>query len=207
IMKPDAKVSQCPQSAGPNSLKLLEGFASRMIRRKARQLVGKAGFTSSDHDAIEQELVMKLLKHAAAFDPAISDWHAFVATVVERCAANLLRNERAQKRDCRRVCSLSVIIACRDNGTLELGETISQRDYDRRRQRCPKTEEELAELASDIAEVLAKVPAELRELAEQLKSRSLSEIARDRSVPRTTLYRAVRQLRRRFESPGLRRYL
>jgi hypothetical protein len=59
----------------------------------------------------------------------------------------------------------------------------------------------------DITEVVTKLPDELRDLAERLKTRSVSEIARDMGVPRTTLNESVRRLCRRFESAGLKDYL
>jgi RNA polymerase sigma-70 factor (ECF subfamily) len=102
---------------------------------------------------------------------------------------------------------LSGIIDYDDNGPIELGETISQREYNARRRRFPRSPAELAQLAGDVADVLAKAPEELRDLAERLKTQSVSEIARDTGVPRTTLYEAVRHLRRRFESAGLKEYL
>jgi hypothetical protein len=59
----------------------------------------------------------------------------------------------------------------------------------------------------DLAEALARLPAELRDLAEQLRDRPLAAIARERGVPRSTLNEVRQRLRRRLEKAGLRDYL
>ena len=153
-MKPDTRQSPTPQphphsSASP---KQLDAFAARLIRRKARQLVGRAGFTRSDRDDIEQELALKLLKQLSAFDPGEAHWHVFVTTVVERYAASLLRDKRAEKRDHRRATSLHVLIETGDNGPVELAETVGRREQDARLGRDPRSDEERAQLAGDVAD-------------------------------------------------------
>ena len=40
------------------AFELTDGFARRCIRRKARQLVGKAGITASDRPDLEQEMTL-----------------------------------------------------------------------------------------------------------------------------------------------------
>ena len=55
--------------------------------------------------------------------------------------------------------------------------------------------------------MIAGLPAGLRELAESLKTESISEIARRTGVPRTTLNGRVRQLRERLAQAGLKNYL
>jgi len=187
---------------------IVDQFTARLVRRKARQLIGRAGFTKSDREDIEQEFWLKLVKHLSSFDPRQGHRHAFVTTVVERCAATLLRNKTAEKRDHRRVRSLNVVIADDEHeGPVELGDTVSRRELDARLGHAPRDEHDLAQLALDIASVIASLSPEMRELAERLKTDSVSQIARDLGVPRTTLNDRVRELRRRFEDAGLRDYL
>jgi DNA-directed RNA polymerase specialized sigma24 family protein len=142
-----------------------------------------------------------------SFDPNQAHRNKFITTVVERYVANILRDKRAGKRDHRRVSSLNVMIDVADEGPIELGETIGQRELDAQRGRYPRSDEELAQLVGDMADVMAKLPDELRDLAERLKTQTVSEIARDMGVPRTTLNESVRRLRRRFESAGLKDYV
>jgi len=166
------------------------------------------GFSPSDREDIEQELRLKLLMHFAGYDPRQGHWHAFVTALVERQAANLLRAKRAEKRDHRSVRSLSMEVAeDAEEGPVELADTISPRHLASRLGRATREERELAELAMDVSDVIAGLPPELRELAQRLKTDSLSQIARDLGVPRTTLADRVRKLRRCFEQAGLRDYL
>jgi RNA polymerase sigma factor (sigma-70 family) len=207
-MHPDQKAPPQPEPVSPCPAETnLDDFAARLIRRKARQLVGMAGFTSSDRDDIEQELVLKLLKHRPAFDPAQSHWYAFVTTVVERHAATLLRNRRVERREHRRAVSLHVIVEDPVNGPSELGDTVSRREQDNRLSRSSRSDLDLAELCHDVAAVLAGLPPLWREACERLKHDSVSQVARDLGIPRTTLSSLVGRLRRHFEPAGLKEYL
>lgn len=186
----------------------IDEFTRKLIRRKARQLIGRVGFTKSDQADIEQELTLKLLKALSGFDPDQGHKNVFVTAVIERFVANLLRDKQAEKRDHRRVCSLNVVIADdEDEGPVELGDTVSRREQDARLGQAPRDEHDLAQLVLDMVEVIATLPSELRELAERLKTDSVSQVARDLGVPRTTLNGRVRELRRRFERAGLKDYL
>ena len=71
----------------------------------------------------------------------------------------------------------------------------------------PREEQELCELAQDVADIVAGLPPELRELAEALKTESISQIARRTGLPRRTINARVRQLRERLERAGLKNYL
>jgi RNA polymerase sigma-70 factor (ECF subfamily) len=172
---------------------VLQSFARSIVRRKARLLVGRAGFTAQDVRDLEQELLLRLLKSLPRFDPEQAHVNVFVTTVVERSVAMLLRERRAKKRAAA-VRSLDALAA--DGGP---AEPPDHRDGGR--------DAERSDLAYDLAEVLSALPAGLRDLAERLKERTVSQAARDLNVPRTTLLRQVERLRRCFEDAGLRIYL
>ena len=181
-------------------------FAHGIIRRKIKQLIGRAGFTKQDRQDLEQELILRLLKSLSSFDPDQSHPNAFTTTVIERFVANILRDKQAEKRDHRRNGSLNVPIDMGDDGVGELADLISQREYDARRGRHPRDAEALAQLVHDVTEVMACLPDDLRELAERLKSQKISEISREKGIPRTTLRGSVNRLRRHFENAGLKKY-
>jgi DNA-directed RNA polymerase specialized sigma24 family protein len=117
----------------------------------------------------------------------------FVTTVIERAVAMILRERLAKKRDGGAVQSL-------DHAHEKAGDSAEPIDPRR-------SHEEQIDLATDLTEALAKLPDDLRALAERLKSQSLSQAARDLGVPRSTLQRQVQRLRRCFEDAGLRIYL
>ncbi|MGE0769299.1 MAG: sigma-70 family RNA polymerase sigma factor [Hyphomicrobiaceae bacterium] len=182
-------------------------FTLGIIRRKVKQLITRAGFTPQDREDLEQELFARVLQSLPSFDPGQAHRNKFITAVVERYVANILRDKRAGKRDHRRICSLNITIDVAGEGPIELAETISRRELDARLGGHPRSDEELAQLACDIAEVMGTLPDELRDLAERLRTESVSEIARATGVPRTTLNESVRRLRRRFERAGLKDYL
>jgi RNA polymerase sigma factor (sigma-70 family) len=174
---------------------VLQGFARSIIRRKARLIARCDGFTARDLRDIEQELFLRLLQGLAQFDPEQGHINVFITTVVERSVAMLLRERWAKKRDTTGIRSLDTP-AADGGGATDLPDL---RDGGRDAERF--------DLAHDLAEVLAGLPAELRDLAERLKVQTVSQAARDLNVPRTTLLRQVERLRRCFEDAGLRIYL
>ena len=186
---------------------LLGRFEFGIVRKKVRQIIGCAGFKKQDRDDLEQELIARLLQSLKSFDPDVAHRKSFVTAVVERAVATILRDAQAEKRDPRRIGSLHVLVEVSDDGPTELAEMVGDREYNARRCRDPRSAEDLSQLTSDLAGVLAALPTELRDLAERLKSHSIAEIARDLGVPRTTLNDTVRRLRQRFEQAGLRAYL
>lgn len=185
----------------------LDRFTHGIIRRKINQLVGRAGFIRQDRDDLQQDLFLRVLQSLPSFNSRRGHRNKFITAVVERHVANILRNKRAEKRDHRRIGSLNVMVRIGEDETTELAETIGQRELDARRGRHPRSQEELAQLAQDMAEVIAKLPEELRDLAERMKTQSVAEIARDMGIPRTTLHESVRRLRQRFEKAGLKHYV
>ena len=181
-------------------------FTQDLIRRKGWQLVARDDFTTSDREDIEQELWMKVLKAAPSFDRNRGYWNAFVTVVIDRRVASLIRDKYAGKRDYRRVRSLNFSIGGED-GTVELGETIGIREYNARRGCWPRERDELEQLKQDVAAIIPTLQPDDRELCENLMKHSVSETARRMHVSRSTVHRALRRLRRRFERAGLHEYL
>lgn len=182
-------------------------FEFGIIRRKVRQLIGCHGFREQDREQLQQELMARLLNGLQSFDPKQAHRNAFVTTIVERSVATIVRDKRAEKRDHRRISSLNVMVGDGEENRTELSATIGQPAYDARRCRESRSEGELSELSSDIAELLAQLPVELQLLAEQLKHKSISQIAREMGIPRTTLRERVVELRERFEAADMRMHL
>ena len=182
-------------------------FEFGIVKRKVRQIIGRAGYTRQDKEDLEQELLTRLLQGLKSFDPDVAHRKSFVTAIVERAVATILRDAQAEKRDHRRIGSLQLLMELTDEGPTELAETISDREYNGRRCRDPRNDEDLAQLVTDLADVINALPDELRDLAERMKTQSISAIAREIGVPRTTLNDAVRRLRQRFEQAGLRDYV
>ena len=144
-------------------------FTRGIIRRKVKQLITRAGFTSQDREDLEQELFGRVLQSLPSFDASLAHRNRFITAVVERYVANILRDKRAGKRDYRRICSLNVTIDVADEGPIELAETISQRELDARLGRRQRSDQELVQLASTSPTLWARCQPSCESLAERLK--------------------------------------
>lgn len=160
----------------------------RMIAAKARRLVGRYGLQPQDRPDVEQELAARVIPRLEDYVPGRSTPAAFAAMVVAKAVANLLRDRRARKRT----------PPPRPGPPAPAEDVPDPRAEGDRRRR---------ELADDVAAILADLPTELRALAERLKAGTVSQVARQTGVPRTSLYRPVEELREVFERAGLRDYV
>ena len=70
----------------------------RIIRKKARTLIGKARLTKQDRQDIEQDLALGVLRGLPDFDPSESAQDCFLYLLADRAASNLLRDRLALKR-------------------------------------------------------------------------------------------------------------
>jgi len=182
-------------------------FTRGIIRRKVRQLIGRAGFTQQDREDLEQDLFVRVLQSLPRFNPDVAHRNKFITTVVERYVANILRNKRAEKRDHRGVVSLNVMIEITEEGPTELAQTIGDRELDVRFGRDCRSEEELTQLTIDLADVIATLPEYWQTLLELRKTRTMRQVADKLGVPRTTLNDWMRRIRQRFEKAGMKDYL
>ena len=186
----------------------IDPYAAGLIRFKARRLVGQAGFTASDREDIEQELILDLLRRLPKYNPKRAQLNTFIARVVEHRLASLIEAQKAGIRDYRRCrCSLNERFEDADGRSVERVDTFDQEDYLLRTGAQSRPSEELNRLAIDVATVLETLPPELRELCRRLKAETVTEISRDTGVPRGTIYESIKKLREIFKDVGLRNYL
>jgi len=178
---------------------IVDGYAKWLVGYKAKQLVGKAGFTESDKEDIEQELILDLLERSSNYDPDKSRRHTFVAWVVENGVARLLERRQAAKRDQQRIeFSLNETMRDEEGGETERSATIPD----------PRGETaRLCDLVLDVGELLQALPPKLRSLCEGLKVQTVSEISQQTGIPRSTLYESIYKLRRQCRSKGIDEYV
>lgn len=192
--------------ANPNDL---DPYAKSIIQHKARQLIGKYGFNRDDLDDLQQDMALDLLVRLPKFDPSKASFRTFVSLIVNRKTASIVRSRRREKRSYRRhLVSLDEPVASRDGSVTQREQTISRDDFDRRMGKHGLSDEERVDLHIDLSLAVSELSPDLRNLAGQLVTHSISEVARERGVPRSTLYSAgIGRLRKAFEDRGLRDYL
>jgi RNA polymerase sigma-70 factor (ECF subfamily) len=186
-----------------NSYAGIDTYAARLIRIKARQLVGKAGFTEGDRPDLEQELMIDLLQRMRHFNPAKAKKTTFMTRIVERHVATILEARHARCRDWR-LCrdSLNAPRGNEEGHTLELIDLVDGAGYLGNPEREPR-EGAVHNLRMDMERVLDTLPADLRDLCDRLRESNMAEIARELGVARTTLYDKLAIIREAFREAGL----
>lgn len=178
-----------------NSYMELGAYANALIHNKARQLIGKAGFTWADLDDIEQELALDLLVRLKNYDPNKSKLSTFMTRIVEHRMTSLIQERFSKCRDWR---------ACQES----LDEPISEEsgDLTPRIEALPdsrsKTKDALA-FEIDLNAALENLPADLRRLWDQMLNTKICHIARQTGTPRTTIYYQRNLLRERLRKAGI----
>lgn len=100
------------------------------------------------------------------------------------------------------------MVTLSDGGSTDLSQLIGDDDRNRRLGRESRlSEQDLTDPQIDLAQEMAKLPEQWRHLFELRQTQSISEIARDLGVLRTTLNDWMRHIRSRFEAVGLDKYL
>ena len=180
----------------------------RLIRSKARQVVGKAGLTHSDRADVEQDLWLDLLERWPKFRSDRACINTFINRVLNHKVALILRDRRTAKRaSSHNGRSLDVFCEDEDGATVTKAVLLHENVHHRRTgQSAPSTFEMLA-MKVDMTAVLSSLATRQRWLCEELMERSLVELSRAGILSRTALYQTLYELRRRFEEHGMRTYL
>lgn len=188
----------------------LSDYAAETIRHKARQLVGKAGFTKDDLDDVRQDLTLDLLERLPKFNPDKAVHSTFVARVIERKISKLIRHRMQEKRDYRRnECSVNDWVTDTNGRRVERAQTLSRDEHDLRMGRHTRPETERIDLEIDTRIVISQLPPDLKPIAERLFATcSITEVAQEFGIPRGTFYEtALARLRAIFENKDLEDYI
>ena len=191
-----------------NKYEGLDAYAVKIIKHKARQLVGSAGFVAADRHDLEQELAVDLLRRLPRFDPTLAKRETFIARIVEHQVATLVESQKAGLRDYRCCAgSLDERPPDEEGETSETPPALDNDEYRRETVARSRRDKELGELRRDLNKVLAELPTDLRSLCLRLLTSTVSDVSRETGVPRGTVYEAIGKLRTRFERAGLAAYL
>ena len=185
----------------------LDRYTQGIIRCKAKQLIGLAGFTEQDVPSIEQTLMVHVLQRLKSFDAAVGHRKSFVTAVVERYVASLLRDARAQKRGPSSIQSLNMQVVVPGEGPTELGGMIDEENAGRRRGVYRRSSEELYQMAEDMASVIATLPAPWQQMLKLRREHDMGQVAEIMGIARSTLNDWMSKVAERFEEAGLREYL
>jgi len=181
----------------------IEKDAVLLVRSKAKQLVGRYGFTKSDRADIEQELMRDLCQHLPRFNPKRANRKTFINRIVDHAVVTLIRRQQAAMRDHRRNGgSLNEDVKAPDGRVTERASTLNAE-----MNRAGRSDLDGRLLVLDVHVVVAVLPQDLRDLAVRLQTQSMAQAAREIGKARSVVYERVAELRRIFERAGLRGYL
>ena len=179
-------------------------YARTLIRVKARQIVRRPGFSSSDTDDVEQDLFLHLLNQIQQFDPSRGSLNTFIARVVDSAVAMLVRERGRNKRAPATgvIQSLEVMVDQTDGPPAPLGATLSQDDAQLRTGVDAKSHIDLFELADDIAHLMDALPPEQQAVCRARMDRNRKETERDLDLSRRNYDAAIEQIREHFAQGG-----
>jgi RNA polymerase sigma factor (sigma-70 family) len=184
---------------------ITDAFCTNYIRRTAQALVDDGFYPPGDLDDLVQELTLALFENQDDFDPQRGRWSTFVKQVVRSRATSLTRKPEARRRrEGTTFESLSTPITDEDGLPTELGYTIREDQDLTNFGEAYRSDEDAVDLAHDLPVAIAKLPPDLRKICEALKTTTVSELARQMKVPRSTLMEQVAKIRAAFERDGLR---
>jgi len=187
----------------------IDPFAVRLIKKRARQLVGRAGFGPSDVPDLEQELAIDLLARLPKFQEGRAARESFIAVAIKHRAATMVEARMAAKRDFRKFAFSLEQVFVDDDGKKRDGYDRLDRekilDSDGIRRGLPDQTEKMVR-AIDLDRVFQKLSPELLRLCQLLSELNVSEVAHVSGLSRDTLYRRIKTLRETFESEGLREF-
>ena len=185
----------------------IDSFTRAIVNRKVQSLIDRSGFQYQDRDDLKQEILARVIKSLESFDEGVGHLYPYITAVVNRHISTILRDRKTAKRSSGTLASLNIDVKSEDAGSTELLQTISNREVDRRlgRERT-LSEEQLNDLKSDMANVIARLPKQLQEFLELRKTLSLNEIAGHLNVSRTTLVNWTEEIRSHFEAASLEKY-
>lgn len=182
-------------------------FTIKVVRKYTRRLIKFGCFTEGEREAVEQELMSKVIQNWPKFNESVGHHKSFVCAVVNHASVNMSRRTNDKCRDCRPV-SLSSTVNVPDEGVTELGHTIDEDELDRRIERKPRlSATDRVAMVHDLKKVLTKLTPEQLDLVERLRTQGINAIAAELDIPRNTLSSRLAVIREVFRDAGLQEYL
>lgn len=192
----------------PRNIPGLNDQIINLIKHKAWSLVGTIGFTISDRDDLEQELVLDLIKRLPKFDPNRAQLMTFVARIIDNKIASMIEARKSCFFDFRmHSFSLNEPYLDIDGYTIERGDEIDEDDYLMRTGTRSHAAIDLIDLRTDLSKVISDLSPELQELCGRLQSQNVTDISTSTGVARYKVYAEISRLRLIFKEAGLDDYL
>jgi RNA polymerase sigma-70 factor (ECF subfamily) len=167
------------------------------IRRKARQLAGKYGFSKDEVNDLQQDLTLDYLQRRPHFNELRGSDQGFARSIVRHRVATLIESQKAQRRGYGiRHYSLSTPLdsVCPDSPLF--AEIASD----------PSKSVMSLELKIDVSNTIGALPSELRTICLLfMQLEQMTRVGALIGVSRATLHRRMQLIREAFVGGGLHR--
>jgi RNA polymerase sigma-70 factor (ECF subfamily) len=182
-------------------------YALACVRYHARRLINHPCFTPDDYEDIEQDLVIHFLLEWPKFDPTRSSERLHISMIIKMRVIYLMKEAEAQKRGGRRrPDSINRSIFDDDGNEVEWLDTIAS-DAGLWGDAYLGWNHLSADLRLDIDRAISQLPPPLADICERLKTSTITDVARETGIPRTTINDTIKKLREILGKRGLRIYL
>lgn len=167
------------------------------VRRRVRRLIGRFGFTVSDCEDMEQEVLIFIMGRMRLFDPERGSIEQFVSKAATSRIRNIVRDRIAKKRDVRmEVYSL--------DAKPEDPESDSPIDMIDARDVRPFGDDTAYYSADEldrmiiVDQAIDQLPPDLARLCRVLKRGNVSDAAEELGTSRKSVYRQIERVRALF---------
>ncbi len=164
-------------------------YATWYVKKKARELTGHFGFTSSDRDDLEQSLFVSLMERWPKFHADECTPQEFISWAIGRGVADLIR-ERQQRN------------AAEPTEGLPLEELFKDEDEQLPTGCVQADHVPSVELSLDVEHILSRLPSEIQDTARRLMEGNVCQVARQTGLSRRTIRDRARIIREAFEAAG-----
>ena len=169
-----------------DSTQQIEAFIDKQIETRMQKLRKVMELRQLSRSDIRQEFLLAIIEAMPGFDTTQSTWRTYISKVCNNRYLNFRREYR---------------LACKC-----MGNVISLDEIGNDESGLIPTYEVDFETQHDVNIVLEKLPKHLREIAELLKTNSLTKTASLLGVSRCTISRGVKQIRGYFQTRGFEKF-
>ncbi len=169
---------------------LVDDYALARIDYRVGRLVQAFHLRADEADDLRQDMIVELIKALTRHDPTQSQRKTFITRALDRRYLHVARHlGNRQKHESMHPTPISRLPG--------FSPTVNDTHKGQR------SEAERVDLALDLGDILPTLPPRLQRVCEELRSYKPSEAARRIGMHRSTMYRAIEEIRRHFVAAGL----
>jgi len=186
----------------------LDAKTLKRIWRKAMDLSEQEGFRRDEWPDLQQEVIVHVLEQLPKYDPRRGKLDHFLANMISHKATDMLRIRRAKQRGHQvEVVSLHEPVATAGDEQVLVEDLVADDALQIQRGLSGRVTEGQIHCRVDVLRVEATLTVRQQKICRRLRFASITEVAAELKMPRSTLYEELGRIRRAFKRAGLDEYL